>query len=234
MRIDEYWITDKGKPIIANGEYGEGHEDVVINFVISKILSVIGYDDESFNDRIEFRTWLGDVYFPDKYGWEEEDPYGKLAKEMSKVSKYPIEELSVISGGSAEDDARIVAVNLWKWIRVAGPNAEVPDFSEATLKRLGEGLLDILVDEEGYEFSEEMYGIRINVSTYKGSNNQNRTMTIGELLSGEGGESGSEYSRTSSDISRRMDIATQPKYYGSRLGDSLRIITNLLEAHDIG
>ena len=232
MKIDEYWITDRGKPIFANGEYGEGHEDVIINFIISKVLSVIG-ESESFDDRIEFRTWLMDVYFPEKYGWDEEDPYGKLAQQMSRTSRFPREELSVIGGGSNDDDARVLGVNLWKWIRIAGHNAEVSDFSETTLKRLGEGLLDILVDEEGYEFSEEMYAIKINVSTYKGSNNQNRTMTIGELLSGEGGESGSEHSRTSFDVARKMDVAAQPKYYGSRLGDSLHIITNLLEAHDI-
>jgi len=227
MRIGEYWITNDGN-IPADGNFGDSHEDVVINTVIRKILDAIGYENEEFSDRIQFRMWLNDVYFPDVYGWEEEDPYGRLVQRLKGTfSGDPGEELTVING--TDEDARIIAINKWNWIRLAGFSAEVKDFSERTLKRLAEGVLDI-VYEEGFDGDEDdLMGIEINVSTYTGKNSQNRSMSIRELLSGEGGESGLEYSRSSKEELRKMDIASQPKYYGTRLGDSLAVISTLLE-----
>jgi hypothetical protein len=225
MKIGEYWITNDGN-IPADGEYS--HEDVVINTVIRKILDAIGYEDMGFDNRIEFRGWLNDVYFPDAYGWEEEDPYGKLVQKLKGVFYGdPREELSVITG--TDEDARIIAINKWNWIRLAGFNAEVKDFSERTLKRLAEGILDVIY-EEGFDGDEDgLMSIRVNTSTYTGRNSQNRSMSIRELLSGEGGEGGLEYSGSSKEGLRKMDTSSQPKYYGTHLGDSLTIISTLLE-----
>jgi len=228
MRPGEYWITDKGSLIAADGEYGDSHEDVVIGVVIRRVLDAIGHGNLEFSDRISFREWLNDVYFPESYGWDEEDPYGRLAKEFAKSTKHPAEELRVITG-DPEDDARLVAINLWGWIRLAGFSAELPDLSETNLKRLGEGIIDALF-EEGFDGDEEsLMGHEVRVSTYSGKSGQNRTMTIGNLLSGSGGHSGANFSQSSSDTLRRADVAMQPAYYGSKLGDSMITIRNLLE-----
>jgi hypothetical protein len=230
MKLGEYWLTDRGSLIPADGEYGDSHEDVVINFVINRVLDSINRSDLEFSDRTEFRCWLNDEYFPEAYGWDEEEPYEKLAATFSKISKNPVQELSVLMGrGDGDDDARIVAIDLWGWIRIAGFSAELNNLSGNNLKRLGEGLVDALF-EEGYEGDEkELMDIQVRVSTYSGSGNQNRSMTIGELLDDGRGASGANLSQSASDALRRADIAIQPAYYGSRLGDSLVLISTLLE-----
>jgi hypothetical protein len=228
MRIGEYWITDTGGLIPADGDYGDSHEDVVIGIVITKILDAIGHGDLEFSDRVSFRCWLNDEYFPDAYGWDEEDPYGRLAKELSKSIKNPVEELKAITG-HPEDDARLVAINLWGWIRLAGFNAELPSLSERNLKRLGEGILDALFEEGEEGDEDEMMKISVRVSTYSGKNSQNRSMTIGELIDNSGGTSGANFAQSASGALRKADVAMQPAFYGARLGDSIFTISNLLE-----
>lgn len=231
IKIGEYWLLPDGSRVFADGDVGDyNHEGYVVSVIIDKICDFLDIQNTFDDDGAMFRCTLGDHIYPERYGWDEEDPHDRLAKELVKARVFKQDEIedvfSAFTGNTT--DARALAINRWKWIRIAGPNAEVPSMDENTLAHLGNGLLDI-IDDEGHEIEEErLMGIQINVSTYRGRASQNQTIKLGQLLSGEHGESGSEFAASARDALRRADVAMQPAFYGNKLGDSLRLISNLL------
>ena len=232
----EYWIMPDGSCVYADSDNGDkGHEAIVIETIIDKVCEVLGIDNDFECDAVYFRTSLYDGYFDQN----EDDPWPKVEEAAVRKGVFTSKEVTpafdLIRSGSP-DDARAFAINYWRWIRVAGLNAEVPDMSERTLKRLGEGMLNA-GEEEGVLFDGdeiELMNSKVKFSTYDGSRGGIREATIGELLSGEAGGGHSDLERTSKDVLRRADVALQPSFYGSHLGDSLTIIRNtLLEAYAI-
>ena len=229
---DEYWITPEGT-LHANGDNSDyNHEGHVIEHVINLISDHFGLEWDGGPDGVAFRTMLNDEVFPERYGDDEEDPYQRMRDELVAGGVFRSQqeaEAATSTFGGNDDDARAFAINYWGWIRVAGPNIEVPDMSERTLKAAGEALADIVFEESDCDDMEAINAIPIRVSTYSGRRalgSGRREATIGELIAGESGAGNTELAdiaKSGGDAVRKMDTALQNPYYKGRLGDSTSV-----------
>lgn len=229
---DEYWITPEGT-LHANGDNSDyNHEGHVIEHVINLISDHFGLEWDGGPDGVAFRTMLNDEVFPERYGDDEEDPYQRMRDELVAGGVFRSQqeaEAATNTFGGNDDDARAFAINYWGWIRVAGPNIEVPDMSERTLKAAGEALADIVYEESGCDDMDAINAIPIRVSTYSGRRalgSGRREATIGELIAGESGAGNTELAdiaKSGGDAVRKMDTALQNPYYKGRLGDSTSV-----------
>lgn len=218
----EYWIT-------PNGTYHVGddttHENVVIGNVIAKICNAIGEDPEEFGeDGTVFRCWLNDVYFPDTYGWDEEDPYERLHADLLKQRVFANQsevEAAMQTFSGQQNDAREFAIIWWEWSRVDGCNVEMKDLSPQRLKKVGDALADIAFEELDADL-EEINKIPIRISTYRATGGGRREATIGELIDGEHGASNTQFSDIASsgkDAVKRLDRKIADPYYKGKFGD---------------
>lgn len=227
----EYWILPGGDLLEASdhGEYN--HEDHVIEHIIARITDALDLNfDEWGPDVHAFSGFMNEHVFPERYGDDEGDPWGRLAQELVPVFGSLGTVHEALTALKADEDARMFAINRWEWLRVAGPNAEVPDLSRDTLERLGNGLFDILYEEEGELDEAEAMAVEIRVSTYRGRGAQHRTITIGELLEGGAGSghAGLEAPPASGVAqTRKLDVAAQHPFYGDHLGDSQQTVSAL-------
>ena len=229
---DEYWITPEGT-LHANGDNSDyNHEGHVIEHVINLISDHFSLEWDGGPDGVAFRTMLNDEVFPERYGDDEEDPYQRMRDELVAGGVFRSQqeaEAATNTFGGNDDDARAFAINYWGWIRVAGPNIEVPDMSERTLKTAGEALADIVFEESDCDDMEAINAIPIRVSTYSGRRalgSGRREATIGELIAGESGAGNTELAdiaKSGGDAVRKMDTALQNPYYKGRLGDSTSV-----------
>jgi hypothetical protein len=182
----EWWITDTGDLLNADEHGDYHHQDHVIDVICGIVRTYAGMEPVDGDDATTCRVEVADHLFEEHP--EMDDPmeeviipqivrdYGEgMAKDM----------LNQISGHGDSDgydyDARAFAVKWWGWIRVAGWEAEMRDFSPEMLKRCGSGLADIVEQD----YADEMDGyeeVEIMVSIY-GKPGRTRT-TIGALESG--------------------------------------------------
>jgi len=225
----EYWITPEGL-LNADDDGDMNHEGHVVEAVINNICHFLGNEWDMGPDGAAFRQMLNDEVFVERYGEDEEDPYGRLRAELVAARVFRSEaeaEAALQTFSGQETDARVFAINYWKWIRVAGANIEVPDFDPRTLRRAGEGLADILFEESGVDDMEVINAVVVRVSTYSGRRalgSGRREATVGELIAGDAGGGNTELddiAKSGGDAVRKMDAATASPFYRGKLGDSL-------------
>lgn len=218
----EYWITPKG--LVYVDDESNHHEDRVMQVICMHIRDIAGmeqpeYDDDAISCRTELSDHLdgmvGDGDIDELY----DEIWVKLAKVLGgeKIA----EEARVLFGGSGNNqDAREFAIKYWNWIRVAGGEAEMRDFTPSTLQKAGEGFLDILGEENGWEDDTNFDNVPITISIY-GTSKRLET-TVGALCRGSLGEAGDASAETANAYARaavaKMDQAAMPSYYRGQSG----------------
>jgi len=183
----EWWITDTGNLLNADEHGDYHHQDHVIEVICGIIRTHAGMDpvegDDATTCRVNVADYLAEVY-PDLDDPMEEIVIPKIMQEYGK--EMTDDMLNQVSGHGDDDgydfDARAFAVKWWGWIRVAGWEAEMRDFSPKMLKRCGSGLCDIVEQDYGYDQMDGYEDVEIMVSVY-GKPGRTRT-TIGALESG--------------------------------------------------
>jgi len=183
----EYWITDSGQLLNADDSGDYNHQAHVIDVICGIFRTAAGLPPQDNDDAVTCRTEIGD-YLSDEYP-DSDDPFTEYV-EPQLVAKYgdPMTQdmRNQMSGHGDEDgydfDARAFAVKWWGWIRVAGNEAEMRDFTPAMLKRAGVGFGQIL-EEEGEDDYDAFDAVPVTVSIY-GKPGRVAT-TIGSLEAGK-------------------------------------------------
>jgi hypothetical protein len=236
MKIqEEYWIDARGGLLNAseNGEYN--HEGHVIEIIVNQIFEFLDIEWTGGPDGIAARCTLNDDVFPRLYGDDEDDPYGRLQREMVRARYFHgnLEEAEAafrtFSGGESEKDAREFAIKYWNWIRVAGNYAELPNFYSDTLKHLGEAIATIL-EEEGYQEEIEddswMDSTKIDVSIY--GKRGRSTATVASLCDGKIEARGADLEYGAAAAVATADRQMMRPTYKGKFGDSLIRFIKLL------
>lgn len=232
----EWWYSDTGDLIFADGETGDyNHEAVVIKTVIDLMCDVLGVENKWDCDRQWFRVALSDA--PSEKG-ELQNAIIRCAKKAGfkgdlwdfEVYEYIMSEL-VRQGRSEEEvkgmssvlndhlDSREFSIRFWKWIRIAGNNMELPDLTPRTLKRAAEALEEIMI-MDGAEMTDEDYlDTIVTVSTYTGKRN---SVSLDNLSKGrlDGSDADLENLNVAAQAAvRNLNVKSQPSFYGNHLGD---------------
>lgn len=238
---DEYWILPDGELLYASDDSDYNHEGHVVERIISIIADFLGIEWDLGPDVIAFRCTLNDSIYPERY--PEADAAGDdmgeiLCNELVQAGCFTTKEMDAAWRALQSDaDARAFAVDFWKWIRLAGNNAELPDLTPKTLKRLASSLIDILYEQEDGEGDDSIAGdLTMNISTYSGRGGRH-TVSLNDLTDGRLGDNNhSEFddqNRAAKAAVAKMDQEQMHPHYKGQLGDSTSILVhNLLEGYN--
>lgn len=214
--MKEYWVKENGSLLIVTDELH--HEDLVVEEVISRIFHFLGIDRAYGEGWIDATCELNDVIFPERYGWDEDDPFERLRQELVAAGYFlSMEEArDAFAAMRSDNDARAFAIKYWKWIRVttggcgvSSADAEMGDLTPSTLKRLGTAMSKRL---------PKRTVMRVSIFGTENSHDADISSLIkGELTSRHSQLSDTEAARATI---RRLDVQSQPKFYGDKLGDS--------------
>jgi len=226
----EYWYTGGGDLLSATDGGDYNHEGHVLERIISAFCDVLGIENTWETDVGAFRSDLWDQTdwdaHPDGY-----DPLDEVCLALSKnLPTEQVEQMRRLIGG-AQLDAREFAIQWWGWIRIAGPNAELPALDRETLRRAWEAFADIYFEEEGEDPPE---GAKVTVSLL---NKMRHKVTMEALERGtleDAADADLEHlSRVSTEQVKQMDRDAMHQVYRGKLGDSVvGTIRNLLIESD--
>jgi len=209
----EYWITDSGDIIFADGDVGDfNHEGYIIDSLASLIAD--------------------EVDFPSKYGYEHIDP-DKLIEfiyENELEDQIDPDSLKTLSGSL---DARIFGIQKWNWKTVRGNYIETWAMSQNDLKTIASGLTDIIYEESQSDDDENE---ETEFYIYSHLTKQSKTFTLPQLKSGgitaaiqlpsqtDIGRKNDGWSKIAANQNRDIDIKNLHPYYQKRsfpLGDNV-------------
>lgn len=228
---DEWWYTGGGDLLNASDGGDYNHESYVLERIISTFCDVMNLENEWETDTLAFRESVLNMVDLDDHP-EDYDPFDEACEKLSRnLPAEMIEQMRALLGGYAQLDARAFAIDWWDWIRIAGPNAELPDLSRDTLRRAWEAFCDAYseqVDEDPPEDAE------VTVSLLNG---MRHSVTMADLergtLRGAKDADLEHLSRVSTERVKQMDRDAMHPVYREKLGDSVtRTIRNLLVESD--
>ena len=219
----EYWITPDG--LVYVDDESNHHEDRVMQVICMHVRDIAGmeqpdYDDDAVSCRTELSDHLDGMVGPDE---DIDDVYDEIWTKMAKVlgKRQIAEEARILFGSSDQNtDAREFAIKWWNWIRVAGGEAEMRDFTPSTLQKAGEGFLDILGEENEWDDDNDFDNVPVTISIY--GTRKRITTTVGDLVKGNVGDAEDANAETASAYARaavaKMDQAAMPSYYRGQAG----------------
>lgn len=222
----EWWIDDGGRVLYADGDHGDyNHEGHVIEILCGRLREAAGMEPTDQDDPVTCRTQIGD--YLDEQGLDIDEAYETIWAALDKVEGAEAGAMArgLLGGRGDSLDAREYAIRFWGWIRVAGSELEMRDFSPATLKRAGSGLAEILWENGNYEEPDEEFGegsaaLPLVVSIY-GSRERIST-TLGDLEAGQlrpdMQAALDAQTRNARAQVQRMDHELEPDFYRQRQG----------------
>lgn len=161
----EWWITDSGQAIFADGDIGDcNHEGVVIDHIVPDIAELAGLkvdDDVDLQAFVQDFNNLMDERAANKDGGDidiESEMIEMQLAELYKNKEQAKDAWECVFNYSK--DAREYACKWLGWIRVAGNTMQTQTLTRAQLKRIGDGLVDIHEEErlDGEEWDIHVMG----------------------------------------------------------------------------
>lgn len=177
----EYWITDSGSTMYADGDIGDyNHEAYVIMYIQGEIANSLGVDVET-----EFIDWdnVKSLIVQEILDDEDEEAREELQhliddgeedeiilRKMKESDPDADEKMSIANGYG---DAREYAIMKWGWKRVVGNEIESRSLNADDMKAIASGIseIDEMISDDAV-FSISVYG------------NQHYDVTLAELEAG--------------------------------------------------
>lgn len=180
----EYWITDGGEVMYADGDIGDyNHEAHVIETLQHQIMDHFGiYDDPPYDwDEVKeqiVEEILNSTDPQNQAAWQQlaESNPDQLIATCLQQQGYPNAEeaLYTANGGG---DAREYAMEHWGWKRVAGNYVETWTLTASDMDIIVDGITEILWENGSEDVNPEQ--IELSISVYQ--TNQRVSMTLAEL-----------------------------------------------------
>jgi len=149
----EWWITDGGEAIFADGDIGDcNHEGVVIDHLVPDLARLV---DIEIDDDVDLQAFVEDfINLMDRRANEngtdidvETDLVQTQLVELYDGNKDRT-DMAWACVFSYSQDAREYACKYLGWIRVAGNTIQTQTLTRSQLRRLGDGLVDMYEEDQ--------------------------------------------------------------------------------------
>jgi hypothetical protein len=186
----EYWITEDGGTLYADGDIGDmNHEGYVIDHMQRMIADRLDVQVDDYVDWDEVKKSAAEGIYEEKrqeaeeqgnqkeveeldFAWEDED-YDSFLHEALSRAKISDEEFQIANG---QGDPREYAMEHWGWKRVDDHNIETWTLNQNDIYAISQGMSEIANHIQDEEEAEQL-----ELYIYVYSNKKSYDLTLAEL-----------------------------------------------------